>query len=347
MHGLIGEFHALFRWQQLAQFLSRDEAFQHRYKIYLARYNTQASAKDMTESFSRALRDWKPSGGLTIVAISLSGTIVRNAMRDPAVDQSISRVLTLGSFFRGSPLFCSDWMLQTIANRHLSPLCRFDRWLAYKLYFSRHKNLLIDYRWDNSDGQMPEIRTSRSQADLETKLNSPRQTQLMAPAQQPVDHKFVVYAGYLHNQYIPTPHGSVYAFLYSPFTFFWTTLPAQLGREQAALRFINHLIAEAVPAAANKSDIIYPLNDGISPISSSLLLSNDFVAHVDLGDEDSIRKIGKNSSAKKARLFDNTDHLTFIQGPRSSGSSADVTDVLSPTEKPRPIFAWILKDLME
>jgi hypothetical protein len=139
IHGLEGEEHPFFRWQQLAQYLSRDQAFQKRYKIYLARYNTRLSLENMTESFNLALRDLPRADRLTIVTVSMSGELVRNAMRDPAVDQSISRVLTMGAFFRGSPLFCQDWMSETIRKRHLSPPCRFYRSLGYKLYFDRHK----------------------------------------------------------------------------------------------------------------------------------------------------------------------------------------------------------------
>ncbi len=99
----------------------------------------------------------------------------------------------------------------------------------YKLYFSRHKNLLLDYQWDNADGQMPAITTSHARADLELASNSPAQTHLLSGA-QPSDSKLVVYAGYLHNQYTPQPHGAVHAFLVSPFTFFCTTLPAHLAK---------------------------------------------------------------------------------------------------------------------
>jgi hypothetical protein len=45
------------------------------------------------------------------------------------------------------------------------------------------------------------------------------------------------------------------------------------------LRFINNFIAEAIPGKPGHSSSIYPLNDGISPASSGLLLTNDFVEH--------------------------------------------------------------------
>jgi hypothetical protein len=163
----------------------------------------------------------------------------------------------------------------------------------------------------------------------------------------PGDHKFVVYGGYLHSQYFPLPFGAVRKTLGSPLTFFWTTLPMNFGREHAALRFLNYIIADALPKTEDSLNIIYPLNDGISPISSSLLLSNDFVRSCPLRDENDLNKITANSNAKKARLFDNVDHLTFIEDRRPIGSAQDVADVLSLAEKPRPMFEWILKDLMD
>lgn len=214
-----------------------------------------ASAKELTGGFNLALRKVAPTGGLTIVAISMAGTIVRNAMSDPTVDQSVSRVLTLGAFFRGSPLFCSDWMQQTIRQRHLSPLCRIDRSLAYKLYFARHKNLLLDYSWENVDGQMPGA-SPHVGAVRESESNLSAPSHVVAAADQPGDHKFIVYAGYLHNRYVPQYHGAVHAFIFSPFTFLWTTLQAHLGREHPALRFLNELVADAIPASADKSNIL-------------------------------------------------------------------------------------------
>lgn len=347
IHGLVGEYHPLFRWGKLAGYLSRDQAFQQRYKLYLVRYNTRSSVKELAELFSHSLRRLAQTNHLTIVTVSLSGQIVRDAMKDPAVEQSISRVLTMGAFFRGSPLFCADWMKQSIMKRHLSPLCRMDRWLGYKLYFSLHKNLPRDYAWDNTDGQRPAVGQSNVRSDYDTALSSPMATPRVVSSAQPGDRKFIVYAGYIHNQYVPRRHGAVRVLLDSPYTLLRTTLPAHLGEEHAALRFLNHIIAGAIPGESGRSEIIYPFNDGISPISSSLLLSDDFVAQDKVLVEEDLYNLGSHSNAKKSRLFDNIDHLTFIESRRPKGSSVDVTDVLSPTEKPRPMFAWIVNDLLE
>lgn len=347
IHGLLGEFHPFFRWKELAQFLSQNQAFQHRYKIYFARYNSHSPLKELIESFKQVLPKLAPDGGLTIVTISMSGAIVRDAMKDPAVEQCISRVLTLGALFRGSPLFCSDWMQQTIQKRHVSLLSKIDQLLTYKLYFARHKNLLLDYSWDNVDGQMPPTSPPHASADLDTSSTESRPAQFIAAAPQPCDHKFIVYAGYLHNQYIPKPYSCLHKIIATPFAYFSTTIPMHLGIEHPALRFLNKLVADAMPRTRDSGNILYPFNDGISPISSSLLLSDDFVVHTRFRNREALAKIQSYSYAKKSRLFDNIDHLSFIEGRRPSGSWLDVSDVLAQSEEPRPMFAWILKDLLE
>lgn len=347
VHGLIGEFHPLFRWQELAKYLSRNHEFQKRYKIYLVRYNTHTSLKNMTEDLGQAIIKTAPPGGLNIVAISLSGAVLRNAMKDERVNKSVKKVITMGAFFRGSPLFCTEWMAMSIKKRHISPFYRADRLLAYKIYFALHKQLVSDFSWDNVDGQMPadildkvvsrtaSSRTKESNPQISTKL--------------PGDHKFIVYAGYLHNQYVPEHQGKAKKTLLAPFKFLDTTLPMHFGLEHPALRYINNMIADAVPGKGDPNKVIYPLNDGISPVSSSLLLTDEFMANTDLSfcDKASMQSFGQHTYAKKARLFEDADHLTFIEAKRPSGSDQNVEDVLNQSEKPRPVFDWIIKDLME
>lgn len=343
IHGLLGEFHPLFRWKELAQYLCADPQFQRRYKIYFIRYDSNSSLKDASKNFAAAFCRLAPSGGLSIVAISLSGTIVRNAMTDPKVAQSITHVLTLGSFYHGSPLFCADWMKSTIKKRHLSPLCELQRLIAYNLYFSKHKNLLVDYQWDDADRQRPEgeppVQINATGVSIDSKLER--------AAHYENDRKFIVYAGFLHNRYFPRTNGPVREFLTSPITFFGTTLPAHFGNEHSALRFLNCLVAGAVPKGNKNVDVIYSLNDGISPISSSLLIPDAFVSSIGVGDAQGLCNIRSHSTAKRPRLFENTDHLTFIERHRQKGLGDNVIDVLAPTEAAQPMFAWILGDLIE
>lgn len=338
VHGLLGEYHPTFRWKELAEYLSNNPEFQKRYKIYLTRFNTKLSLKELTTQFRTTIREFAPPQGVTILSISMSGAVLHSALKDPSVLKCVTRVMTLGAFFRGSPLFCADWMKQTIKKRYLSPLSMLDHYLGYQIYFARHKNLLRDYAWDNSDGQMPP-KQLRKQSKI-------KQDAISKEEQFAVDHKFYVYAGYLHNQYVPKDHSTIRTLVTAPYSFFKTTLPMHLDREHPALRFLNDLISKSIPRIGPSDDIIYPLNDGISPIASSLLLTDEFAARPDINKMNDLELIKTNTNAAKARLFDNIDHLTFIERHRPSGSSQKIIDKLS-TEEPRAMFEWILKDLME
>lgn len=338
VHGLLGEYHPTFRWKELAEYLSENPDFQKRYKIYLTRFNTKLSLKELTTQFRTAIREFAPPQGVTILSISMSGAVLHAALKDPSVLKCVTRVMTLGAFFRGSPLFCADWMKQTIKKRYLSPLSMLDHYLGYQIYFARHKNLLRDYAWDNSDGQMPP-----KQLHKQSKV---KYDTISKEEQLAVDRKFYVYAGYLHNQYVPKDHGAIRTLVTAPYSFFKTTLPMHLDREHPALRFLNDLISKSVPRIGPSDDIIYPLNDGISPIASSLLLTDEFAARPDINKMNDLELIKTNTNAAKARLFDNIDHLTFIERNRPSGAQK-ITDKLTVNEEPRAMFEWILKDLME
>ncbi|MDR3615826.1 MAG: hypothetical protein P4L53_19865 [Candidatus Obscuribacterales bacterium] len=336
IHGLLGESHPYFRWQKLAQYLGQDIQFRNRYKIYLARYNTQSPREELTRTFIADLHDFSRGHSITIVTISMSGAIIHDAMKDPAINKSITKVLTLGAFFQGSPLFCSDWMKQTIRKTHLFPLTKEERVLAYDLYFSRHKNLLADYKWRDTNWQV------RSNIQLPSSFKEPGDE-----VSSNIDQKFVVYAGFIRSEYFPIVYGRLHQFVVSPLTFIFTTLPAHLGFEHSALRFLNSLIASSALTTNDMQDDVYALNDGISPISSGLLLAHSQIENTKFDGDDYFTYLKEHSNARKARVFANVDHLTFIEGRGLNQPFKAVTDVLSKDEKPRPIFAWILTDLLE
>ncbi len=347
VHGLLGEIHPCFRWHELAEYLDSDIACQSKFKIYLVRYNSSLALADLTREFAVAVRKLAPNGGLTVIAISMAGTIVRDSMVDPAVNQRISRVVTLGSFFRGSPLFCREWMKKSIRKRHLSPFYRFERQLGYKIYFARHKNLSHDFAWDNVDNQEPRETMLANKPENEDQSHSLIAVSLASSVRPGSDGKFVVYAGYLHNQYFPKKRTELRTFVVSPFVFLRSTLPAHFGREHQALRLLNYLIADAVPGKEGSPKFIYTLNDGISPISSGLLLSDEFAANTSFTNEAVFDKITSHSNAGKPRLFDNVDHLSYIERHRPRSAGQNVTDLLSKNEPARPIFAWVLNDILE
>jgi hypothetical protein len=161
-----------------------------------------------------------------------------------------------------------------------------------------------------------------------------------------IDRKFIVYTGFIRSDHFPTVYSALHQFVISPWTFFHTTLPAHLGFEHPALRFLNTLIATSVQTKSEKQDVTYALNDGISPISSGLLFAHSLIANTKFEGSNYFTYLQANSDARKARIFANVDHLTFIEGRGLNNPSKNVTDVLSTTEKTKPMFAWILNDLV-
>jgi hypothetical protein len=379
VHGLEDEYVRGLHWGKVCRYLNSNPQFKQRYKIFLARYNSLAPEKETETAFKPALRELADSQHkkLFVVALSISGDIVRNAMDDPDVDNSIRKVVALGSPFHGTPLFNRDWMFYSSFKRHKFPLVKLDRYLAYSIYFRHHQNLLKDYYWDNYDMEVPDIGPYKFRVPLLVKGC------VVPPVKKPDGincdghgEKFVVYAGYYQNQYIEKMNRSLmFSILHAPCSFFYTTLPAHLGDEHAALRLLNYEIA-FVDQRQKKEHSSYFYNDGVAPVSSSLSLASAEVRAADsdashtLKSEAEVKienvafdpskedkssaqkdpppqKLAFKSTAGKARLFANIDHVTFLDGYRPIASPKNLTDQLSPNEKPRPIFGWLLSDMLD
>ena len=263
-------------------------------------------------------------------------------MADPSVDQSISRVITLGSPLHGSPLFSKEWMQYSLLTCHKWPITSLDRYLAYTIYFNHHNNLLTDYYWDNCDHQLPSIGAYQFRFPIAAKgvllpPNSPPPGENYSQSNE----KIIAYAGFLQNQYCSNhKHSKFFAPLYSFGTFCHTTIPAHLTRQHAVLRVLNYEIASIVHNR-EKSESPYALNDGVIPIASGISLPSDATANIYSSDKEEIARMRLQINIHKARLFKNIDHLTFIDG-----SSHSLIDQFSPTEKPRSLFAWLLSDIL-
>lgn len=343
VHGLYGEHRRLFRWDRLCRHLTRNENFRQRYKIFLVRYNTQARLDDLEKQCKIALNTLsaKNPRKLVIVTLSLGGNIVRKAMEEESIAKSVERVVTLGAVFHGSPVFCSKWMEEGILKQGFWPVTKIDRYLAYKLYFKRHKNLQADYGWDNFDGKAPDF------AACSTGYSSNQEMQESAAKWKRLQEKFTVYSGYLLNDKCRNKkRGFLKTLLNAPLDFMFTTLPAHFGGNHAVLRMLNEAISNLSLRNETGGKCGYLLNDGICPIASSLFLDLDCSPqHANLNDKQ-ITKLRQSLQARKGRLFEGIDHVSFLDGhaPRRSFL---IVDKLSLTEKPRSIFDWLLYDLME
>lgn len=361
VHGLLGEYWDTFRWRKLLNHLQSDSEFVARYKIVLARYDSHLPLTDVIPAFREAaIKVSDAFGGkpLQVVALSMGGNVVRDAMLDTKFDKRVKSVLTMGTPFHGSPLFTSNWMEYSMMKHYHSPLSRIDTALPYRLYFNRHKNLLADLHWDNSDKMIPDVGKFRyyfpmpSSGTLSAastantgvfKFNQPNEVD---------KSKFTVYSGFLLSDYaLPKPPNELASLIKVPYRFTVTLLPEHLGREHPVLRALNEHIARAITTDNDQKKPIgpkytYGLNDGIAPIVSSLYLPNASLVGLAVT-QTNLLDLNKVIDVKRARLFKNIDHLTFIDDYHPLGAPESVKDELDPSASALPIFDWIKADLLK
>ncbi|HEY9790065.1 MAG TPA: hypothetical protein V6D22_06695 [Candidatus Obscuribacterales bacterium] len=358
VHGMRGEFWSdCFRWQKLCRFLSRNSDFSARYKIFFARYDSYAPLPKLTLQLQSAiahLSDAAQQRPISIIALSMGGNIVVDAMTDAATDARINRVVTLGTPFHGSPLFTSGWMQYSMMKWHMTPLTQLDSCLPYEIYFGKHENLLTDLHWDNSDSMLPSVNKYRMWFHPTRVLSLDPQTTANQAVLKINDSKlnrskFTVYGGYLNNEIaLEGKQGLLSSLLESPVWFSRTVVPEHLGNEHAVLRYLNREMAHAIvaDAADQQTGAAYGLNDGITPLSSSLFLPAGSMNKVSIRTQDEVSKLKGLVDVHRARVFANIDHLTFIDEYRPGGAGSELRDELSADAKSKPMFKWILDDLL-
>lgn len=348
VHGLDDEIMPVFHFQPICNYLRRNKEFRSRYKIYLVRWNTHLPEQQECDELKVAIRNLcgAQRGSLCLVGLSMGGNLVRNAMADPAVYDDVSHAITLGAIFHGSPLFCSDWMQYSMLRNITNPFTQLDRTVAYRIYFSLHKNLLQDYQWDNCDQQMPDIGSYRFRFPLSVKGKLvPNSKPAAAINTTAGNDKLIVYAGYMKNPLPANDHTKFHwPVIRAVSTLLGSTIPAHFANEHAVLRLLNFEIAEAC-SKEHFPDRAYGMNDGIVPVVSALSIPAKNGAPVN--DDMTIEQLKSAINVKKARLFANVYHVTFIDGNPPWGYSKKLTDEFSPNEKPRSFFDWLLEDIFD
>lgn len=362
VHGLRGEFREGFRWDMVIDNLSKDPEFRDTFKVYYARYNTYTLLSVVKPHFKRAIKDISVNTGgkpITVMALSMGGNLVQDALEDMETNSCVERVFTLGTPFHGSPLFCYDWLRYSIIKNHDVPWVRGDLCLSYKLYFQRHPNLLEDLRWDNTDNGIPTIGMFSTWFPFHVsgnlsipRMSNPRILQLNDNLKIS-KKKFICYSGYLLTPYV-TPHKATkfWKTVKWPWWFATCTVPYHLGFEHSVLRALNYEMGRMVVAGdCAKRPIVlrsdrYGLNDGITPVVSALFLPDDVLAKKPICDERDISKVRRSVDVAKARVFRQIDHITFVDARRPHGMSNYLRDELAPEEEPKKVFEWMLGDLL-
>lgn len=356
VHGLHGEKYPLFRWGKVINKFTGDSRFAEKYKVYLLRYDTTALLKETVPQFRAALTNlyqMTQQRPITIAALSMGGNLVYEGMLDKETDSEVKLVMTLGTPFHGTPLFCENWVKYSMYKNQCFPWTRVDHSVAYDLYFARNSNLLKDLRWDNVDKTVPEVGPFKSKLLFGPRgeLTVDRTTNerlLNLDAKSFDKKKLIAYSGYLLNPYmLPNAARFVETGVMAPYTMLFMKVPAHIGREHPVLKLLNKQIGSTVPSrdAADRAStrFVYQLNDGITPVTSALFLPDRVCDSVRR--ESDIQKLKGQTDVRLARVFRNVDHLTFIDGYRPVRASSEIKDVLNPNEPPKQIFDWMLSDL--
>lgn len=361
VHGLRGEFREGFRWEMVVDNLMKRPEFRDKFKIYFARHNTYVLLETNKKQFQQAVKDLYNNTGkkpITVIALSMGGNLVQESLEDLEVQSDIEKIITLGTPFHGSPLFCFDWLRYSIIRNHSVPWVRGDLALSYKLYFRLHPNLLEDLRWDNTDGGIPEIGKFSTwfpfhitgAVDLK-RMENKRISHLN---DLKIDKKkFICYGGYLLTPYA-TPHkpSHLVKAIKWPWWFATCTVPYHMGFEHPVLRALNFEMGRMVVAGSDIKEALrgssrYALNDGITPLVSALFLPNETMAKDPVAREPSISKIRRSIDVGRARAFRQIDHITFVDNYRPHGYPKELRDELNPSMSPRTVFDWMFMDIME
>lgn len=363
VHGLRGEYWPYFRWQKVAERLTKNQEFNSLYKVYMVRYSSLDRIEEVLPKFKEAFNSLYEYGGkkpIGMIALSMGGNLSYQAFTDKEIEPKVKLLLTMGTPFHGSPLFCRDWLAYTVYKRLSWPWSRIDHNLAFKLYFKKNHNLQNDLTWDNADGAIPEVGKFWSKLPfgpsgnltVENTLNERLLKVNTTPTRR---EKLITYGGYIVNPYL-APRAKRYlenAFMY-PLFLVSTTFPAHFAREHPVLEMLNRDIANIqVPKSVAKAagtPFVYVLNDGITPVSSAIFVPPAVAKQNYVARELDVEKLKGRLDVGRARVFRNVDHLTFIDGVRPVlplvASYQQIKDELNPQETPRDMFGWILGDIM-
>lgn len=357
IHGGGGEYQSMFRWDRALAFFDEDPLFKKKFKVFFLRYDTSDALADEIEQAKTLIPELAKGAGrpITILALSMGGNVVQGALADASVDECVERAICMGTPFHGSPLFCSDWYQYSLLQHKFGPMTRMFDAIDYRLYFSKHKNYQTDLKWDNLDGGIPSIGSFKGITPLGPKGNlnpAKDESNVLRKINEsgPNKAKIVAYAGYLLNSEVitMTKKRRLESYLLAPYRFFTIRMPAQLGREQPALKVLSTKIGKVKATdESGCSTRKFALNDGITPISSALFLPPQVVRDYPILKEDDLPTLRPHLDVRLGRVFRNIDHVTFVDGSPPHRGSKFLKDELHPEDGSHTIFDWMLDEVME
>ena len=363
VHGGGGEKRPCFRWGKLVKEIKQDPEASRRFKIFFFRYNSDGKIAVTGQQLKDALLKLRERTGvnkITMLCLSMGGNIAQSAMLYPEADAAVELVFCLATPFHGSPLFSPGWFQYSLDKPWYMPWAQPIHNLDYLLYFSRHKSLQQNLKWDNFDELIPDIGKFKRglilgpEGTLTPEDNANPQLALVNKSKRINKGKFVTYGGYLVNSYLMFGMRKILErTLLAPVNYVMVKLPVQIGREHPALKLMNVEMSNLVinpnaPAEGRPSPHAYVLNDGITPISSALYLPLEAMRKSPILQEQGLQSIRENNDVHLSRAFRGMDHISFLDGkpPRRLGSK-DLVDQVHPEHGQRSIFQWIIHDLLE
>jgi pimeloyl-ACP methyl ester carboxylesterase len=365
VHGGGAEKRPYFRWQKLVKGLTANPEFNRKFKIYFYRYNTEVPLDTTAPQLKQSILTLRSATGakqVSLLCLSMGGNLAQRAMLDPAVESAVDLVFCMATPFHGSPLFSPGWFQYSLDSQWYMPWARTVHNLDYLLYFSRHKILQKDLAWDNFDKLIPDVGKFKSGLGIgigPKGVLTPQaddNPELAAINQSPREDKskYIAYGGYLVNIYLM--HGKrklLEETVLAPFHYVTVKLPVQLGREHPCLRMLNKEMSSlAVDPQAAKAEHAnshaYVLNDGITPISSSLYLPPEIIKENPMILESELPVLKKVSDIHLVRVFRDLDHISFLDGkpPKHLGRRT-LKDQAHPEDGQRKLFAWVAQDLLQ
>lgn len=357
IHGGGGEYQDMFRWDKVLAYFDAEPQFKKKFKVFLLRYDTTDSLNDEIEQAKKLIPELAKGAGkpITIMALSMGGNVVQGAITDPEVDDCVDRAICMGTPFHGSPLFSADWYQYSLLQHKFGPFTRMMDAVDYRLYFSKHKNYQADLKWDNLDGGIPAIGSFKGLTPIGPKGNlTPEKDSgsvLRKINESGVDKaKIIAYAGYLVTPEVlcMTKKRRLESYILAPYRFLTVRMPAQLGREQPALKVLSTKIGKV--KAADESGLStkkFALNDGITPITSALFLPPQVVRDYPILKEDDLPSLRPHLDIRLGRVFRNIDHVTFVDGAPPHRGTKFMKDELHPEDGAHTIFDWMLDELLE
>lgn len=357
IHGGGGEFKTQMRWDRVLTAFDKDPVFRKTFKVFFLRYDSSDALGDEIEQAKTLIPKLAAEVGepVTVLALSMGGNIIGGALADPAVSNAVDRALCMGTPFHGSPLFSADWYQYSLYKHKFGPVTRLIDTLDYKFYFGKHRNYQRDLKWDNLDEGIPNVGAFKgiTKAGPSGDLTPERDAGQLLRQVNKTDinkGKIIAYAGYLLNADIisTTAKHKIETYALAPYRFLTVRMPAQLGREQSALKVLSTKIGK-VQAVDEEGVSVrrFALNDGITPVPSALFLAPHAVRKYPILKESDLKHLIPHVDVRLGRVFRDIDHVTFVEGVPPHGGSKLMQDELHPEDGSHTIFEWMLDELLE